>query len=64
VAGYIRSKMTAGLDLPESLILEPAFIAHKAVHAGRRFVTVPGWKWKIIYRILKMLPEGLVARLP
>lgn len=64
VAGYIRSKMTAGLDLTESLMLEPAFIAKASVNAGRRFVTVPGWKWKIIYQILKRLPESLVAKLP
>ena len=64
VAGYIRSKMTAGLNLAESLMLEPAFIAQASVDAGRRFVIVPGWEWKIIYRILKWLPEGLVARLP
>lgn len=64
VAGYIRSKMTAGLNLPESLMLEPEFIAQASVNAGRRFVIVPGWKWKMIYRILKMLPESLVARLP
>jgi decaprenylphospho-beta-D-erythro-pentofuranosid-2-ulose 2-reductase len=64
VAGYIRSKMTAGLNLPESLMLEPEFIAKASVNAGRRFVIVPGWKWKIIYRILKWLPESLVARLP
>ena len=64
VAGYIRSKMTAGLGLPESLMLEPGFIASSAVNAGSRFITVPGLKWKAIYTILKMLPEQLVARLP
>lgn len=64
VAGYIRSKMTAGLGLPESLMLEPAFIASASVNAGKRFVTVPGLKWKAIYTILKILPEQLVARLP
>jgi decaprenylphospho-beta-D-erythro-pentofuranosid-2-ulose 2-reductase len=64
VAGYIRSKMTAGLDLPESLILEPSFIAKAAVNAGSKRTVVPGWKWKIIYRILKWMPEALVAKLP
>jgi short-subunit dehydrogenase len=64
VAGYIRSKLTAGLDLPESLLLEPAFIAHAVVNAGKGFVIVPGWKWKLIYRILKYSPETLVAKLP
>jgi decaprenylphospho-beta-D-erythro-pentofuranosid-2-ulose 2-reductase len=64
VAGYIRSKLTAGLDLPESLLLEPSYVAHAVVNAGKTFVIVPGWKWKLIYRILKYSPETLVARLP
>lgn len=64
VAGYIRSKMTAHLDLPESLLLEPSFIARAIVDAPKRFVIVPGFKWKIIYNILRLLPESLVAKLP
>ncbi|SEW39871.1 SDR family NAD(P)-dependent oxidoreductase [Chitinophaga arvensicola] len=64
VAGYIRSKMTAGLDLPESLLMEPSFIAAQIVNAGNGFSIVPGFKWKIIYRILKHMPEKLVAKLP
>jgi short-subunit dehydrogenase len=64
VAGYIRSKMTAGLDLPESLMLEPAYVARAVVNAGRRFTIVPGFKWKVIYQILRILPERLVALLP
>ena len=64
VAGYIRSKMTAGLGLPESLMLEPAFIARAVVNAGGGFTIVPGFKWKIIYWVLRLSPERLVARLP
>jgi decaprenylphospho-beta-D-erythro-pentofuranosid-2-ulose 2-reductase len=64
VAGYIRSKMTAGLVLPESLLLEPSFVARKIANAGNGFTIVPGFKWKLIYRILKILPESLVAKLP
>jgi decaprenylphospho-beta-D-erythro-pentofuranosid-2-ulose 2-reductase len=64
VAGYIRSKMTAGLNLPESLMLEPEFVAAATIKAGNDFVTVPGFKWKIIYHILRLLPESLVAKLP
>jgi hypothetical protein len=64
VAGYIRTKMTAHLDLPESLLLEPAFIARAIVNAGNGFVLVPGFKWKLIYRVLRLMPESLVARLP
>jgi len=64
VAGYIRSKMTAGLDLPESLMLEPSFIAKSVVVPANRFTIVPGFKWKIIYNILRLLPERWVAKLP
>lgn len=64
VAGYIHSKMTAHLDLPTSLLMEPAFIARKVAGAGRRFVIVPGFKWKVIYQVLRLLPEALVAKLP
>ncbi|NLR77328.1 SDR family NAD(P)-dependent oxidoreductase [Chitinophaga eiseniae] len=64
VAGYIRSKMTAGLDLPESLLMEPSFIARAIVNAGGSFAIVPGIKWKFIHQVLKYLPERLAARLP
>lgn len=64
VAGYIRSKMTAGLNLPESLMLEPAFIAEAVVNAGKGFTIVPGYKWKAIYHVLRLMPEQLAARLP
>jgi decaprenylphospho-beta-D-erythro-pentofuranosid-2-ulose 2-reductase len=64
VAGYIRSKMTRGLKLPENLLMEPSFIAKAIVNAGNQFTVVPGIKWKMIYRILKVLPESLVSRLP
>jgi short-subunit dehydrogenase len=64
VAGYIRSKMTAGLNLPELLMLEPEFIARSVVDAGNTFVIVPGLRWKMIYHILTLLPESLVAKLP
>jgi decaprenylphospho-beta-D-erythro-pentofuranosid-2-ulose 2-reductase len=64
VAGYIRSKMTHGLGLPESLMLEPSFIAKAVVNSGNRFCIVPGFKWKLIYHILRLLPEQLVAKLP
>src|SRR5690606_9289759 len=64
ISGYIRTKINAGLELSESLMLEPEFVAEKIVTAGSGFAIVPGFKWKIIYQILKALPESLVAKLP
>ena len=64
VSGYIRTKINAGLELPESLLLEPEYVAEAIVGAGNKFVIVPGLKWKAIYQVLRMLPESLVAKLP
>jgi decaprenylphospho-beta-D-erythro-pentofuranosid-2-ulose 2-reductase len=64
VAGYIDTKLTAHLNLPPRLLLKPVFIANAIANAGRRVIIVPGWKWKLIYRVLKSLPESLVAKLP
>ncbi|MCJ7933494.1 MAG: SDR family NAD(P)-dependent oxidoreductase [Chryseobacterium sp.] len=64
VIGYIRTKINEGLELNESLIMEPDYVAEFVVNAGNSFTIVPNFKWKIIYHILRLLPESLVARLP
>jgi len=64
VIGYIRTKINKGLQLNESLIMEPDYVAKFIVNAGNSFIIVPNFKWKMIYLILKILPEGLVAKLP
>lgn len=64
VIGYIRTKINEGLQLNESLMMEPDYVAKHIVNAGNSFTIVPNFKWKIIYLILKMLPEILVAKLP
>ena len=64
VLGYIRSKINEGLQLNQSLMMEPDYVAKKIVNVGNSFVHVPNFKWKAIYLILKNLPESLVAKLP
>lgn len=64
VIGYIRTKMNEGLELTESLMMEPDYVAKFIVDAGNSFTIVPNMKWKIIYNILRILPESLVAKLP
>lgn len=64
VIGYIRTKINEGLRLNESLIMEPDYVAKFIVNAGNSFTIVPNFKWKMIYLILKILPESLVAKLP
>ncbi|UBB88681.1 SDR family NAD(P)-dependent oxidoreductase [Candidatus Kaistella beijingensis] len=64
VLGYIRSKINEGLQLNQSLIMEPDYVAEKIVNVGNSFINVPNFKWKLIYQLLKNMPESLVARLP
>ncbi|MCW3160261.1 SDR family NAD(P)-dependent oxidoreductase [Chryseobacterium oryctis] len=64
VIGYIRTKINEGLQLNENLIMEPDYVAKYIVNAGNSFTIVPNFKWKIIYWILKLSPEFLVAKLP
>lgn len=64
VSGYINTKINAGLKLNKKLMMEPAYVAKHIVNAGNSFTIVPNWKWKIIYWILKLSPEFLVAKLP
>ncbi|MBO9692276.1 SDR family NAD(P)-dependent oxidoreductase [Chryseobacterium sp.] len=64
VIGYIRTKINEGLELNESLIMEPEYVAKFIVNAGNSFTIVPNFKWKVIYHILRLLPESLAAKLP
>lgn len=64
VIGYIRTKINEGLKLNKNLIMEPDYVAKFIVNAGNSFAIVPNFKWKMIYWILKVLPESLVAKLP
>ena len=53
VLGYIRSKINDGLQLNQSLMMEPEYVARKIVDVGNGFVNVPNLKWKLIYLLLK-----------
>ncbi|QDP84806.1 SDR family NAD(P)-dependent oxidoreductase [Chryseobacterium sp. SNU WT5] len=64
VSGYINTKINTGLELNKSLIMEPDYVAKYIVNAGNSFSIVPNFKWKMIYYILKILPESLLSKLP
>lgn len=64
ISGYINTKINAGLELNKDLLMEPDYVAKHIANAGNSFTIVPNFKWKMIYLILKMLPESLVAKLP
>lgn len=64
IIGYINTKINEGLDLNKNLKMQPDYVAKFIVNAGNSFTIVPNFKWKIIYIILKFLPEKWVAKLP
>lgn len=64
VIGYINTKINEGLELNKNLIMQPDYVAKHVVNAGNSFTIVPNFKWKLIYTILKILPEKWVAKLP
>lgn len=64
IIGYVDTKINEGIELNKSLIMKPEFVAEKIVNTNNNFIQVPGWKWKNIHQILKVLPEWAVAKLP
>lgn len=64
IIGYVNTKINAGLELNKNLMMEPDYVAKHIINAGNSFSIVPNFKWKIIYWIVKLLPESLVAKLP
>jgi len=63
--GFVKTKMTHGLDLPEKLTASPDKVAadiHKAYTKGKsRIYTL--WIWRYIMMIIKMIPERIFIKL-
>lgn len=63
--GFVRTKMTEGLELPEPLVATPEQVAadiYAAYRRGRDFLYTR-WFWKWIMLIIKMMPERIFKRL-
>jgi short-subunit dehydrogenase len=62
--GFVRTKMTEGLDLPQHLVAEPAAAAeavYRGWRRGRPVVYAPGfWRW--IMLLIRMTPEAVFNR--
>lgn len=57
--GFVATKMTEGMDLPEKLTAQPEEVAeniYKAQQNGKN-VLYTKWVWKYIMMIIKMIPE-------
>lgn len=62
--GFVATRMTEGMDLPDKLTDGPDDLAHAIYRAAerRQNVYVP-WKWRIIMGIITHLPEMIFKRL-
>jgi decaprenylphospho-beta-D-erythro-pentofuranosid-2-ulose 2-reductase len=57
--GFVATKMTEGMDLPENLTAQPEEVARdifQAQQSGKNILYTK-WKWRIIMTIIKMIPE-------
>jgi len=63
--GFVKSKMTEHLELPELLLSNPEEVAieiYKAWQQEKEIIYVK-WYWRLIMIIIKFLPEKLFKRL-
>ena len=63
--GFVRTRMTEGLELPEKLIAEPAEVAEDIYRAYKKpeDIIYTKWFWKLIMFLIRSIPERLFKRL-
>ncbi|HAA03850.1 MAG TPA: short-chain dehydrogenase [Syntrophobacteraceae bacterium] len=63
--GFVRTKMTANLKLPQRLLAEPLDVANEIYHAYRKGKDIVYSKrlWRWVMAVIRMLPEPLFKRL-
>ncbi len=63
--GFVATKMTEGMDLPEKLTAQPEELAediYKAQQKGKN-VLYTKWVWRWVMMIIKMIPEWKFKRM-
>lgn len=62
--GFVRTRMTQGLDLPDRLTAEPEQVAKDVWQAWKkgRSVVYSKWIWRYIMWIIRFLPERIFLR--
>ena len=63
--GFVRTRMTAGMNLPQLLMIEPAQVAedvYRAYKTGKDIVYT-GWFWRWIMGIIRNIPETIFMRM-
>jgi Short-chain dehydrogenases of various substrate specificities len=59
--GFVRTRMTAGMDLPARLTAEPAAVAEAIFRAAgkQRDVIYVKPVWRLVMAIIRAIPEGI-----
>jgi short-subunit dehydrogenase len=59
--GFVRTRMTAGMDLPARLTAEPAAVAEAIYRAAakRRDVIYAKPVWRLVMTVIRAIPEGI-----
>jgi short-subunit dehydrogenase len=62
--GFVRTRMTEGLDLPDALTAEPEQVARDIVRGlrRRRRTVYSLWVWRYIMWVVRLIPEPLFLR--
>lgn len=63
--GFVATQMTAGMDLPEKLVVGPEVVArdtYKAYKKGKNILYTP-WFWTYIMLIIRNIPRVIFNRL-
>jgi decaprenylphospho-beta-D-erythro-pentofuranosid-2-ulose 2-reductase len=63
--GFVRTKMTRDLELPEMLISEPEDVARRVFRGYRRGrdVIYVRWFWRLIMLSIRLIPENIFKRM-
>lgn len=63
--GFVATKMTEGLDLPEKLTTDPDALAHAVLRAARsrRNVVYVKGIWALVMLIIRNIPEAIFKKL-
>jgi len=63
--GFVATKMTAGMDLPEKLTAQPDEVANDIIKAQQKGVNVlyTKWMWRWIMLIITSIPEFIFKKL-
>lgn len=63
--GFVKTKMTAGLDLPGLITAQPAEVARDIINAQQKGkdVLYTKWFWRYIMLVIKLVPERIFKKM-